>query len=171
MVKGVKDKEDIVKFGYKIKSKGTFFMDDLYKELYKWFEHYGYDWKEIQYRKTTNPNGSYRLELLWQGEKELDGYASFVIDLHLAADLSDVEVTSDTGQKGKRQKGTIEFRTGAHIKKNIKVWEKKKFGKFQLRLYDILSRAKLDDQKTEAYVEVHKLYDEIKAFMMLYKVG
>ena len=171
MVKPVKDKEDIVAYGYKIKAKGTYYMDDLYKELFRWFAHYGYEWREIQYKKTTNPNGSYRLELLWQGEKELDGYASFVIDLHLAADLTDVEVTADTGQKGKRQKGTLEFRTGAYIKKNVGVWKDKKFGQFQLRLYDVMSRAKLDQQKNDAYVEVHKLYDEIKAYIFLYKVG
>lgn len=171
MLTPVKDKETIVTFGYKIKAKGTFNMDDLYKELYRWFAHYEYKWKEIQYKKQTNPDGSYRLELLWQGVKELDGYASFVIDLHLAADLNDVEVTADTGQKGKRQKGTLEFRTGAEIVKNVKVWKDKPFGKFQLRFYDVLSRKRLDQQKNDAYVEVHKLYDEIKAFMFLYKAG
>ncbi len=164
-----KDKEAIVEYGYKIKAKATLNADDLYKELYRWFEHYGYEWKELQYKKQDFPNGGFRLELLWQGIKKLDDYSKFVIDLHLAADLTNVEVKSETGQTGKRQKGTYEFRSGAAIIKNVKVWEKKPFGKLQAKLYDVLIRNRIDQQKTDAYLEVHKLYDELKAFMMLYK--
>jgi len=168
--------EMIVKFGYKIKAKGTYNMDDLYKELFFWTDHYGYKWYELQYRKIDMGNGAYRLELIWLYEKELDEYSTFIIDLHLAADLSDVEVTSkDTGQKGKQQKGTIEFRAGAKIKKNTDVWKKSLIGKipqirsFNAKLYDVLNRERLNQQKEDCYTEVHKLFDELKAFMMIYK--
>ena len=165
----VEGEEAIVTYGYKIKAKATLNADDLYKEIVRWFEHFGYEWKELQYRKTDFPNGNYRLELLWQGIKKLDDYSKFVIDLHLAADLSNVEVKAETGQTGKRQKGTFEFRSGANIIKNVEVWEKKPFGKFQARLYDVLIRNRIDQQKTDAYLEVHKLYDELKAFLMIYQ--
>ena len=171
------NKETIVTMGHKIKAKGTYNLDDLYKELHKWFAHYGYSWYELQYRKIDFPNGGYRLELLWQGIKTMDEYSKFVIDLHLAADLSNTEVTTETGQKAKRQKGTIEFRAGAEIQKDTKSWEKSPIGKlfggsvgkFNAKLYDALNRTRLDQQKTDCYVEVHKLFDEIQAFMMIYK--
>ncbi|MBT4416662.1 hypothetical protein HOC80_01010 [archaeon] len=164
-----KGEEAIVGYGYKIKAKATLNADDFYKEIYRWFEHHGYEWKELQYKKIEFPGGNYRLELLWQGIKPMDDYTTFVIDLHLAADLSNVEVTAETGQKGKRQKGTYEFRSGANIIKNVDVWKGKPFGQIQAKLYDVLIRKRIDQQKTDAYLEVHKLYDELKAFMMLYK--
>jgi hypothetical protein len=170
-------KETIVKPGHKIKAKGTYNVDDLYKELYKWFDHYGFKWYEIQYRKLDMGGGKYRLELLWQADKTLDEYSNFIIDLHLAADLENVEVTSETGQKGKKQKGTLEFRAGAEIKKNTQAFEKSSIGqlmggavgKFNAKLYDVLNRTRLEQQKTDCYVEIHKLFNEIQAFMMIYK--
>ncbi len=167
----------IVKSGQKIKAKGTYIMDDLYKELYKWFEHYGYKWYELQYRKIDHGGGSYRLELLWQAEKTLDEYSTFIIDLHLAADLSKTEVTTETGGKAKRDKGTLEFRTGAMIKRNTEVWEKSaigqlmggQVGKFNAKLYEVLNKTRITQQIEDCYVEVHKLYDEIQAFMMIYR--
>ena len=87
----------------------------------------------------------------------------------MAADMADVEVTLDGGKKVKRQKGGLEFRSGATLKKNVDLWEGKAFGNMQAKVYEMLNHDRLEAQKGELYGEAHKLYDELKAFMMLYR--
>ncbi len=158
----------IVPGGYKIKSKGVFNLEDLYVELNLWFEHHGYKWKELEYKVVARGGGAQRLEIIWKGVREVDDYTNFEISLNMGAEISDVEVNLDGGKKVKRQKGTIEFRSGATIKKNVDVWEGKILGNVQAKVYEMLIHERLEAQKAELYVEAHKLYDELKAFMMLY---
>ncbi len=165
----VDDEITIVPMGYKIKSKGTFNLEDLYFELHLWFEHHGYSWKELEYKKIVFGGGAERIELLWTAEKKVDDYTNFVIDLNMAADTSKVEVALDGGKKVKRHKGGIEFRSGAKIKKNVDVWKGKAFGNVQAKVYEMLINDRIGAQKGELYAEAHKLYDELKAFMILYR--
>ncbi len=159
----------IIKDGYKIKAKGVYNLEDLYVELNQWFVHMGYDWKELEYKVVAGKGGSQHLEILWQGIKEEDKYTTFIIRLNLAADISDTEVTLDGGAKVKRQKGALEFRSEAYIKRNIGVWEGKFMGNILAKLYEILIRDRLRNQSAQLYLEAHKLYDELKAFMMIYR--
>tara|TARA_Y100000310_G_scaffold313860_1_gene362683 strand:- start:4554 stop:5069 length:516 start_codon:yes stop_codon:yes gene_type:complete len=166
----LKDQEDTIidKFT-KIKSKGVFNLEDLYVELYYWFAHYGFSWKEIEYRRIAFPGGSgYRLEIVWLATKDLDSYVASKISLVLAADCSDVEVTLDGGQKAKRQKATLEFRTGCSITRKRSIFEDKIFGKWMMQSYEILNRARHEQFEADIYAEATKLYDELKAFLMLY---
>ncbi|MDP3728965.1 MAG: hypothetical protein Q8R18_05965 [bacterium] len=165
----VPDKIEIIKDGYKIKAKGVYNLEDLYVELNQWFTHMGYDWKEIEYKVVAGKGGSQHLEILWQGVKEIGGYSTFIIKLNLAADITDVEVTLDGGAKVKRQKGTLEFRSAAYIKRNINIWKGKFMGNILAKLYEILIRDRLRAEEGQLYGEAHKLYDELKAFMMIYR--
>ena len=167
-ITSVDKKIPIIKDGYKIKAKGVYNLEDLYVELKQWFEHMGYAWKEIEYKVVAQKGGGQRLELLWQGKKEVDKYSSFIIKLNLGADISDVEVTLDNGAKVKRQKGTLEFRSGATIERNIDVWKGKFMGNILAKFYEILIRDRLKAQEGQLYGEAHKLYEELKAFMMIY---
>lgn len=168
-ITSVQSKAVIIKDGYKIKAKGVYNLDDLYIELNQWFEHMGYQWKEIEYKVIAGKGGSQRLEILWQGRKDVDKYSMFVIRLNLGADISDVEVVLEGGAKVKRQKGTLEFRSEAYIQRNVNVWQGKVMGNLLAKLYEILIRDRLKSQEGQLYAEAHKLYDELKAFMMIYR--
>ncbi len=169
-ITSVKDSVSVVPWGYKIKSKGVFNLEDLYVELNAWFLHMGYDWKEIEYKKINNPNGSYRIEVIWQGIKKVDDYSTFVITLNLGGDISDVDVQLEGGKKVKRQAAGLEFRAQADIKKDIKQFEETAFGMGNIAAkgYELLIHDRLQSQVGDLYVEAHKLFDELKAFMMVY---
>ena len=161
-------KLEIVPMGHKIKSKGIYNLEDLYGELQLWFTHMGYKWHEVEYKKIGRPGGSYRLELIWIGTKKIDDYSNFVIKVILGADVSDVEVTLDGGQKVGRQKATLEFRSGAWIERNAAFFLNGLFGGVaKAKLYEFLIRGRLHSQEAELWGHANKLYDELKAFMML----
>ena len=168
-ITNVPNEIEIIKDGYKVKAKGVYNLEDLYVELYQWFTHMGYEWKEVEYKVIAGKGGFQRLEILWQGVKKVDDYTTFVIKLNLGADISDVEVTLDTGAKVKRQKGTLEFRSGAKILRNRDIWKDKFMGNTLAKLYEVLIRDRLKAQGGQLYGEAHKLYDELKAFMMIYR--
>ncbi len=168
-ITSVRKKIDVIKDGYKIKAKGVYNLEDLYVELNQWFTHMGYSWKELEYKVIAGKGGSQRLEILWKGVKKVNDYTTFVIRLNLGADISDVEVTLDNGGKVKRQKGTLEFRSEAFIERNVDVWKDKFMGNTLAKLYEILIRERLKAEFVQLYGEAHKLYDELKAFMMLYR--
>jgi len=163
-------KVNIIEDGYKIKAKGTYNLEELYEELKNWFEHMGYKWLELEYKQVINRDGSKNLEILWQGEKEIDDYVTFKIKLNMnITGINDTEIKLETGATVKRQKCTLEIKSGAWIEKNVDYFKKKLLGKYLPQLYEILIRDRLIDQKQTLYLEVHKLYDELKAFMMIYR--
>ncbi len=168
-ITSVPSKIVIIKDGYKIKAKGVYNLEDLYVELNQWFEHMGYSWKEIEYKVIMGKGGFQRLEILWQGTKKVTDYTTFVIRLNLGADISEVEVTLDNGGKVKRQKGALEFRSEAYLTRDTSVWKDKFMGNQLAKLYEILIMDRLKAECGQLYGEAHKLYDELKAFMMIYR--
>ena len=166
----IDEKVTIIEDNYKIKSKGTFNLEELYVEMKNWFEHMDYKWYELEYKQVINRDGSKNLEILWLGEKKIDDYVTFKIKLNMnITSINDVEVKLDTGATVKRQKCSLEIKSGAFIAKNLKPFEKKWLGRYMPQLYEILIRDRLKDQKQTLYLEAHKLYDELKAFMMIYR--
>ncbi|MBL7051717.1 MAG: hypothetical protein ISS01_01360 [Nanoarchaeota archaeon] len=152
----------------KIKSKGVFNIEDLYVELYLWFKHYGYVWREVEYRKIMFPGGGYRLEIVWIAIKTLNDYNNFKIVLVTGIDVKgDVEVQLEGGKKVKRQQATIEFKSWGDINTNDDVWKGRTFGKQMQKVYEIMTRDRLEQYKEDSYVEVSKLYDELKAFLII----
>jgi hypothetical protein len=167
-ITSVEEGVTLVEYGYKIKIKTTTYFDHLYKEVFFWLNHHGYQWKELSYGVIDFPNGGNRMELLWQGVKKEDDYSTFIIDCHLAADGADSKKKLDNGKEVKLRTGTHEFRIGAYIKKDISVWEGKLFGQQQAKLYEMLIRDRLEEQKTQLYVEVHKFIDVLKTILKYY---
>lgn len=168
-ITSVEPKIEVVKSGYKIKAKGVFNLEDLYMELQIWFEHMGYSWKELEYKIEALKAGESANEFVWVAEKEVNKYSTFVIELSLMAIGMNVEVQMENGAKAKRFKGSLEFRSEAYIKRNIKYWEGKFAGNFMAKLYEILLKDRLKEEKDWLYIEAHKLYDELKAFMAIYR--
>jgi len=166
----IKNKVDIIEDGYKIKSKGTYNLEEFYVEIKNWFEHMGYTWYELEYKQVINRDNSKNLEILWEAVKKIDEYVTFKIKLNMnITGINDAEVKLDTGATVKRQKCTIELKSGAWIEKDLKMFDKMFIGKYLPQLYEILIRDRLKDQKETLYLEAHKLYDELKAFMMIYR--
>jgi hypothetical protein len=165
-----KEKINIIKWGHKIKAKGVYNLDDLYVELQLWFSHMGYSWHEVEYKKMVFGGGAYRAEIIWIGTKRADDYNSYEMKISLAADVKDAEVTLDGGKKVKRQKAGLEFITGAKLVRDTDIW--KDWGpfpaKFQKNLYEHLIRDRLRHREDELWGEANKLYDELKAFLLLF---
>jgi hypothetical protein len=160
---------DLIKDFTKIKAKGVFNLEDLYVELYYWFRHFKYMWKEAEYRHMNWAGGAYRLEVIWYGEKDLDDYHHTTIKLVLAADVKDVEVTLDGGKKVERQKATFEFRTQNMFTKKRSIFDGRPLGKLQMEVYEIMIKDRTEQFETDSFLEAQKLYDELRSFMMLYK--
>ena len=78
----IDEKVTIIEDNYKIKSKGTFNLEELYVEMKNWFEHMDYKWYELEYKQVINRDGSKNLEILWLGEKKIDDYVKFVAELN-----------------------------------------------------------------------------------------
>jgi len=165
----VKKEIVVVTQGYVIKAKGTFNLEDLYMELQIWFEHMGYKWHELEYKFEVYKNGDTNHEMVWLATKDVTKYTTFEIRISLQAIGTSIEVQMENGAKAKRYKGTLEFRTGAKILRNTKIWAGKPFAPFQAKLYEILSRDRIKEEKDWLLLEANKLYDELKAFMMIYR--
>ncbi|MBI4447842.1 hypothetical protein HY643_02585 [Candidatus Woesearchaeota archaeon] len=159
----------IVPDGYKIKSTGVFDLPDLYLEIYRWFRHFTYAWKETKYRNIDQPDGGKQIEIMWFCERKVDDYVTFVITLHLQAFVKDTEGMKG-GVKTKMQGGSVEFRAGAYMKKKVEIWESKPMGDLLGRIYEkILIKERLDNYEEEIYIDTHKLFDEIKAYLQMHR--
>ncbi len=157
-------KEWIIPMGYKIKQGGVFHMEYLYKDIYRWFEHYHYNWKEIQYRQEVAPDGTLHLEIRWTANKPLNNYLSVGIDMEFLIFMKDAEVEIK-GKKVKRQKGTIEIRTGAYVGYDEDYFSK--MNTIKKIYYNLLIRDKIDSVEEDIYVESQELFKMIKEFLEL----
>ena len=167
-IKSVNSKEDLVGMGYKIKINTTTNFGHLYKEIYYWMTHHHYKWHELTYGVIEFPKGGKRLEILWRGIKHADDYSDYVLEVHIAAGISDVKVELENGKTAKLQNGTHEFRIGATIQKNTDVWDGKPFAETQAKLYEMMIRDRLEHQKDELYTEAHKFIDHMKMLLKYY---
>ncbi len=153
----------------KIKQGGVFNFDELYKALFRWFEAYGYQFHEDEYKEVQSEKGK-QLEILWSSERDFDAYVRFVIETgFFITGLVDVEVEQE-GIKIKTNKATIEFRISAYIVKDYKgEWEKNNLLKNMRTIWDkILFRKRMEQYEDVLYEEVNGYMDEIKAFLNLY---
>ncbi|MFH0751980.1 MAG: hypothetical protein V1914_00080 [archaeon] len=155
--------------GYKLKSKGVFNFEELYTEMAKWFKHYDYNWKEIEYKKIDNQDNTQTVEIRWECPKEIDNYVSILTEIFLkATDLSNVEVTVGN-EKKMMNKGSVELKFTTTMIKNINIWTNKPFGKAAGLIYDkILIKDRLTYYEDEIFNESQKLIAEIKEYLQIY---
>ena len=100
--------------------------------------------------------------------KNFGDYNTFEILLVLGADIKgDVEVQLEGGKKVKRQQATIEFKSLGEIHRNDDVWKGRMFGNQMQKVYEIMTQDRFEQIKEDAYVEASKLYDELKAFLII----
>lgn len=152
--------------GYKIKAGTTFDMGELYESMHRWFTQKGYDWKEIRYKKVEMPEGSVLTDMQWECSKALDDYVSFVVDVGIQVNVSDVEVSLPNNIKKKMNKGSVEMKFSGNIRKNINVWESRTMGNFLGLVYEkILIRKRLKAYETAMFEEMGVFFDEIRLYL------
>ena len=161
--------KDFIASAIKVKQAGVFNLNELYLLLYKWFEMYGYDFQEQEYRD-IDKGGKKQLEIRWYAEKKIDDYIKFVIKISMmVVGMEDVEVEEE-GVKRKTKKGTVEFRFDAFL---LKDYEDRWTGgamKFLREVYDkFIIKGRIESLEGELQQELYKFMDEIKAFLNMHR--
>ena len=158
--------------GYKIKGTTVIFdLEDIYKFIIRWFDHYEWKWSEVSYKDSTRPDGGKGIEINLEAEKEFDNYITFkvTVDILIGAKEIDIEIN---GKQTKRMKGLIEFAFSAYLDKKEDKFGKGKFGHDIRRLYEkYILRSKVEDAQEALYRDIIELINEVKAFLNLHVVG
>ena len=161
--------KDFVASGIKVKQSGVFNLDDLYLLMYKWFELYGYDFQEQEYRDIDQA-GKKNLEIRWYAEKKIDDYIKYVMKISMMiVGMEKVEIETEEG-KQKTSKGTAEFRFDAFLEKDYEGrWEGGAM-KFLREVYDkFIIRGRIESLEGELKAELYKFMDEVKAFLNMHR--
>lgn len=155
----------------KIAQDSIFDMGELYKNMFRWFETYEYDFHEDGYEESNTQAGK-QVKFYWTAEKKMDAYIKYVIELNVfILGLQSIEIEKE-GLKTKTHKGNIEFRiTGYLLKDYDGKWSKTPFHTTLRYLYDkIIARKRYNIHEREFMTESKKLLDEIRAFLNLNKL-
>lgn len=162
--------KDFIAQAIKVKQRSVFDLSELYLLLYKWFELYGYDFQEQEYRDIEKA-GKKNLEIRWYAEKKIDDYIKFVIKISfMVLGLESVEIEAE-GVKRKSSKGEVEFRFDAFLLKDYEDYWEKGFIKFIREVYDkYIIKGRIDNLEGELQGELYKFIDEIKAFLNMHRM-
>jgi hypothetical protein len=157
--------------GIKVKWKGIFSMDGLYKNIKFWLDYQGYGnqdktFQEEKYVERIKGE-SKQLEIRWVARKDVSDYFSFVIQIaFFVLGLKDVEIEKD-GKKIKTQAGEIEIRIKSHILTDrSKKWGESK-GMFQSIYEKFIIADRIDDYKINLYSKTYAMQDEIKSYLTM----
>lgn len=159
----------LVASGIKIKQRSVFNLDDLYKMMWRWYELYGYEMQELEYRDSVE-GGSKHLEIKWKATKKIDDYIEFIIVTNfLILGFESVEIEED-GVKKKTNKGEVEMMFTAFLNKDPEDKWDSGYNRFIRDTYDkYIIKGRLDSLQGELYEELYKLLDEIKSFLNLHR--
>lgn len=162
--------EYVVK-GLKVKQKTIFDMAELYKHMYRWFELYGYFVQEVEYQDSEEQNGKH-LEIRWYAEKNVNDYVKYVITISfLVLGFEKIEIEREGG-KVETNKGEIEIKFDAYLKKDYEDRWQGTFTRFLRGIYDkYIIKNSLKDHIEEINIELYKLVDEVKNFLNMYKLA
>ncbi len=154
----------------KLKWKGIFDFEGLYKKMKFWLEFQGYgderkNFREEKYVEQVKPTGKI-YEIVWKGEKNISDYFSFIIKItFLGLNIEQVE-TQKEGKKVKMSKGEIEIKFTAILVKNRQ--NKWKPDSFIKKIYEnFISRDRIEEYKIDIYKKLYELHDEVKAYLDL----
>jgi len=157
--------------GLRVRQKGIFDMNELYKVMFRWFSQHNYDFQEKEYIDKVQPDGGRVLEIGWWSYRKISDYVKFRIKVKfLIVGLKDVEIEVD-GMKRKTNSGDAEMRFVAWIETDYEgKWEANPVTKFFREFYNkYIMRSKIEDYETELHEELYELMGEVKAFLNLYK--
>ena len=162
--------KDLVASGLKIKQRSVFNLSELYQTMWRWFELYGYDMQELEYRDSME-GGAKHLEVKWRATKRIDDYLQFVIETNfLILGLQDIEIDQE-GVKIKTNKGEVEINLNAYMEKDYEEkWQDSGWSRVIRDIYDkYVIKNRIETLEGELYEEIYKLIDEVKAFLNLHR--
>ena len=154
----------------KIKQDGVFDLEACYKVLWRWFELNNYTFAEKEYQDIDEPGGKHT-EISWYGEKKIDAYVKFVIEItFLILGINKVEIERG-GMKVKTSKGSVEMRISSYLLKDDEdAWGKSSMQKTMRLLYDrYIIRNRLQRLENELNNEAGAFIDEIRSFLEMHK--
>jgi hypothetical protein len=158
--------------GLKIKWKGIFDWEKLYKLMKRWLDFEGYgneleNFKEKKYKERIQAGGKL-LEIVWEGTKKVSSYYNFVIEVtFLIIGMKEVEVELE-GRRVKMNKGEIEMRFNAYVLSNAS--DKLDDNSWFVRVYESwIGRDRLEQHKIDLYKKLMKFQDVIKEELNLYR--
>jgi|TARA_Y100000310_G_C20666497_1_gene807780 hypothetical protein len=155
----------------KLKWKGIFSMDELYKNMKYWldYEGFGDEEKTFQEEKYVErlKGGSKQLEIRWYAQKNISDYFGFVIKVgFFVLGLKDIEIETE-GKKIGSQKGEVEMRISSEL---IIDREEKWNSKTMQNIYEkFIIKDRLEDYKTELYSKTYSFHDEIKEYLTMHQ--
>lgn len=147
-----------------------FDLKELYKHAHDWLEWRGYSVAEKKYKEKIKPTGK-DIEVDWEATREIDEYSQFMFKVKWRIfALTDVEVQREGG-KVTMNKGEVNvFVTASLVTDWQDKWEESKFLKFLQAFFEkYLYKGTLDRLKGQVWKEGWDFYNEIKAFLHLYR--
>lgn len=162
--------KDFLATAVKIKQSSVLNLDELYVLMYKFFELYGYDFQEQEYRDIDKGGGKKNLEIRWYAEKKVDDYVKFIVKISMmVVGFEKIEIEEE-GIKRKSSKGTAEFRFDALIEKDYDDRWAGGVMKFIREVYDkFVIKGRIERLEGELLGDLHKFMDEIKAFLNMHR--
>jgi len=148
--------------GLAIKYIGAFDFDKLYKDMHDWFIANRYEFSEKEHSRKEKDTG-YFIEVHWEGERKIDEYAKFVINVDISISEMNKVDQMDYG------KMYISF-SGALVLDYLNKWSAKPFSNFLLKVYN---KYIIKDKINKYYFgklfgDVTALHDLAKATLGLY---
>ncbi len=145
-------------------------LKELYKHIHDWLVWRKYDIEEQKYTEKIKPTGK-DIEILWTATRDIDEYSRFEFKLKWQIfGQVDVEVERG-GAKVKMNKGEVNVYVSANLVLDWQnKWEERPFFKFLKTFYEkYLYKGTIDSLKKELWKVGWNLYNEVKAFLNLYK--
>lgn len=156
----------------RLKFKGTFDLDGLYRTMYGWFEEKQYEFHETLY-KAKAPE----LELEWTGERKKTGYIRDVIKVYLHLFGSEVEAVKK-GVKQRLMKGRmlIDFSGTLETDYPSITGERKWTSPWLRKLQNFYNRYIIKKEidllhEDTLYYEIYQLHDVVKNYLDLEAKG
>ncbi len=154
----------------KVEFKGIFDFKELYIHANDWLTWRKYAVAERAYKEKITPTGK-DIEIEWKATKEIDEYSQFKIEVKWRlTDLTEVEVQQDEA-KVKKDKAKITISVSAALVLDWRDrWEETPVIKFLKTFYEkYLYRGTIDKLKGDLWKQGWDFYNEMKAFLNLYK--
>ncbi len=165
-------KEDVIFRDTKIKYKGIFDLNLLYKKLREWVKEAKYsdpaETGETKYAERVKPNGK-QLEIVWQtSRKEEGGYFKLTLEIKFFINgLTEVEVERE-GRKIKLDSAEPELYFSSSVIRNAdNQWDE---NSLMFKFYEkYIIPDKIEGFKIDSYKDASKIMDEVKNFFSLYR--
>jgi len=154
----------------RIQYDGYFNLSELYTHVFNWLTWRKFDVAESKYSEKVKAGGK-DLQMIWNASKSLDEYSKFEVKLRW--DLSGIR--DEEVKKGnavvKMQRGEINVYVTVNVVTDRQdFWAQNAFYSFMRAFYDrYLYRSSLKQLKGEGWTIGWELFNEIKAFLNLYR--